>query len=713
MIESDFRTFEAVGALVVVLDAEDRIVYWNQPCSDLTGYTVEEVRGRRFWEFLLIPEEVEPVRAVMGQLRTARRPTSYANYWVTRTGERRWIAWSHTVSEGPKGEARYFIKTGIDRTESKLAEDTLGGIIGIAADAIISIDGEQRIIMYNHGAATIFGWSAAEVLGKPLDILLPERFRGVHAGHLRGFAQGDETSRYMAQRTREIVGLRNTGDEFPAQAAISKIDVAGSPVFTVVLRDITEQRRRERERELVAELGASLVDTLDYHDTLTRIARLMVRDLSDFCVIDMVAEGGRLRRLKVVHRDPAQAALCQLFQRLPVDRWHAPIVSSVVATRQPCLMTALSPPYVELAGQSDELAQALRVLAPRSLIVVPLLARGVLLGTLVLVSTHPSRRYAESDLRLAEELGRRAAPAIENAGLYEDAWRAADDLREANAQMVSATIRAQELSEEAEEATVRTEGRERELREVAEFREMFIGIVGHDLRNPLGSINMASGLLLRRGNLDAQAERQVTRIIKSSQRMTRMISQLLDLTRARLGGGFPLEPKPTDLREVCRSVVEEFEGAIQLDATGDLTGTWDADRLTEALSNIAGNAIEHAAPGTAVVVKAHPEGTEVVVEIINQGEPIPGDVMPFIFDPFRRAQQHQASPTGNLGLGLYIAKQIVNSGSGTLAAYSVDGVTTFLMRLPRQQSPDLQPRNGAASGAEPREEPSDGPAGEC
>ena len=233
--------------------------------------------------------------------------------------------------------------------------------------------------------------------------------------------------------------------------------------------------------------------------------------------------------------------------------------------------------------------------------------------------------------------------------------------------MVIATIRAQELTEEAEAARARVEKSERELREVAEFREMFIGILGHDLRNPLAAIAMSAASLLRSGRLDEQDKKKVARITGSSARMTRMISQLLDLTRARLGGGFPLEPKPTDLREVCRSVVEEFEKPIQLEVEGDVTGTWDPDRLAEALSNIAGNAIEHAAPGTAVVVKAHAEGAEVVVEIINQGEPIPADVLPFIFEPFRRAKQHERSTTGNLGLGLYIAKQIVVSGGGTLA----------------------------------------------
>ena len=221
-------------------------------------------------------------------------------------------------------------------------------------------------------------------------------------------------------------------------------------------------------------------------------------------------------------------------------------------------------------------------------------------------------------------------------------------------------------------------------RELAEFREMFIGILGHDLRTPLGSIVMAAGMLLERGHLDEQDVKTVARIIRSNQRMTEMITQVLDLTRARLGGGLAIEPKPTDLRDVVRNVVEEFEAMIRVEVEGDVTGTWDQDRLAEVLSNLTGNAIEYAARGTAVGIKAHAEGAEVVVEISNQGEPIPADVLPFIFEPFRRARQREKSATGNLGLGLYIAHQIVLSHGGTLDGQSTNGTTTFVMRLPRQ-----------------------------
>ena len=261
------------------------------------------------------------------------------------------------------------------------------------------------------------------------------------------------------------------------------------------------------------------------------------------------------------------------------------------------------------------------------------------------------------------------------------------DQREANAEMVRATIRAQEATEGAEEARKRAEESEREHRAVAEFREMFIGILGHDLRNPLSAIFMTAGQLLESSHLDEEGKKRVARIVNSGRRMSRMISQLLDLTRSRLGGGLPLELKPTDLREICRNVIEEFKVAIRLEVTGDVTGLWDPDRLAEVLSNIVGNAIEHATPNTSITVKAHADSEVVVVEIGNQGEPIPADVLPFIFEPFRQARQRKKSATGNLGLGLYIAREIVLSHGGTLDARSADGRTAFVMRLPRRAPP--------------------------
>ena len=317
-----------------------------------------------------------------------------------------------------------------------------------------------------------------------------------------------------------------------------------------------------------------------------------------------------------------------------------------------------------------------------------------------IIGQHFSRFYGDEDVRSG--MCERELEIATRVGRFEDeGWRIRKDGSRFWANVVISAVRdardgkllglakitrdltSRKAAEEEKIELAKSQERESDLRAVAEFREMFIGILGHDLRNPLGSIGMAAGLLLRRGHLDEQDARIVARIVNGSQRMTRMITQLLDLTRARLGDGLPIEPKPTDLRDVCQNVVDEFEATIDLEVLGDVTGTWDPDRLAEVLSNLVGNAVEYATPGTAVVFEARADAAEVVVEVRNQGQPIPADVLPFIFEPFRRALQREKSQAGNLGLGLYIARQIVLSHGGTLDAHSVDGTTTFVMRVPR------------------------------
>jgi signal transduction histidine kinase len=270
------------------------------------------------------------------------------------------------------------------------------------------------------------------------------------------------------------------------------------------------------------------------------------------------------------------------------------------------------------------------------------------------------------------------------------------DQREANARLVVATVRAQELKDEADASRQRAEAGERELRVVAEFRERFIGILGHDLRSPLSSIGLSAAVLLRRGRLDEKDAEVAARIIRSSQRMTRMIAQLLDLTRARLGGGLPIELAPADLGEVCRDIAEELGAPVQLEVEGDVTGSWDKDRLEEVLSNLVGNAVEHGAPGAAVTIKAGADGAEVVLEVSNEGDPIPEEVLPSIFEPFRgaRSQAHPASGNLGLGLGLYIVRQIVVAHGGTIEVHSAGGTTTFSIRLPRH--PPAQRQETAA-----------------
>jgi signal transduction histidine kinase len=295
-------------------------------------------------------------------------------------------------------------------------------------------------------------------------------------------------------------------------------------------------------------------------------------------------------------------------------------------------------------------------------------------------------------------------------GTRSSAPRSSPDLlrtqREANESLVIATLRADEAKDRAREAQRSAEDATSALRATAEFRERLIGIIGHDLRGPLNVMLMGCGLLMGGGHFDEGEARVLHRMADSGQRMMRMISQLLDFTRARLGGGFVLTRVRADLGDICRNIAGELRiGAsadVRASSEGDLVGVWDVDRLSEIISNIAGNAVDHAAPGTSVFIRAHDRGPdEVLVDVTNEGPPIPPDILPVLFEPFRRAEQGVASRGEHLGLGLYIARALVEAHGGSIAARSADGTTTFTIRVPRAARRPEPPRAGSASAAAP------------
>ena len=231
---------------------------------------------------------------------------------------------------------------------------------------------------------------------------------------------------------------------------------------------------------------------------------------------------------------------------------------------------------------------------------------------------------------------------------------------------------------------LRSNAVEDHLTEIAEFRERLIGMIGHDLRNPLNAVLMASGLLATR-ELD-EMERDLTqRILSSSRRMKRVLGVLVEFTRARLGGGFELHTNMTDLGKMCEELAEELRlGAsakVEVNVRSDVVGMWDEARLGEAISNVASNAVDHAHANTTVVIDVSGEDESAVeVQVTNEGDPIPEAQMATLFDAFKSNSSTQA---GHLGLGLFIAHEVVRAHRGTLDARCAGGKTTFTIRLPR------------------------------
>ena len=222
-------------------------------------------------------------------------------------------------------------------------------------------------------------------------------------------------------------------------------------------------------------------------------------------------------------------------------------------------------------------------------------------------------------------------------------------------------------------------------------KEMFLAILGHDLRNPLGAVIMSSQFMLDTGELKEPHLTLTTRIVRSARRMNHMVGDLLDLTRSRFGMGVPIVRAEMDMAKVARDAVDETaaahpESVLEVDASGDLRGEWDADRISQVLTNLLANAVQHGSPKTPVSVAVQGDEKEIVLRVHNDGPAIPTSDLQGLFSPLKRVKSGAAaaSDANNLGLGLYIAEQIVTAHGGTIDVKSSgEAGTSFTVRLPR------------------------------
>ena len=229
--------------------------------------------------------------------------------------------------------------------------------------------------------------------------------------------------------------------------------------------------------------------------------------------------------------------------------------------------------------------------------------------------------------------------------------------------------------------------------DVESAKQMFLAILGHDLRSPLGAVIMASQFMIDTGKLEEPHLSLMHRIARAGRRMDRMVGDLLDFTRARLGPGVPLALTSMDLEKETRHAIEEVEAGhadadVRLTATGDLVGEWDSARISQVMANLLGNAVQHGGE-TPITVTLRGEADEVVATVHNRGQSIPREQIPRLFDPFKRLTDGSATSgsTESLGLGLYIVERIVTAHGGTIDVTSSDQAgTTFTVRLPRTPS---------------------------
>ncbi|WP_198316259.1 GAF domain-containing sensor histidine kinase [Cystobacter fuscus] len=407
----------------------------------------------------------------------------------------------------------------------------------------------------------------------------------------------------------------------------------------------SEVERREWEGRFLSEVGARLASTLDHEQTLTNVATLAVGSLADCCLLSLEAEDWRPRRLKAVHLDADKAPLVEAMERTALDRRGPPLLSFPLEPRRPWVLSDVSSASLESLARSEEHLRLLLELNPRSLMGLPLLVHGHFLGTLVLVSCAPRHAYEEADLRLGEELARRAALAIQSARLY------------------------------------------RTAREATQARDDVLAVVAHDLRNPLNAISISAQTLLRQRTIANDPQLQAPlRIIRSSvERMNRLIQDLLNVSRME-AGKLAVETYPEPAESLLQEALEEARPlASRLQLSTDIAEVLpavrvDRERILQVFSNLLGNALKFTPPGGRVTLGARAEGAVVRFWVSDTGPGIPPEAREHLFDRF---WQMRHGDRRGAGLGLSIAKGLVEAHGGRIWVESEPGHgSTFSFVVP-------------------------------
>jgi PAS domain S-box-containing protein len=640
-------------------------VVFNARWAEMRGFCPDEVPGHiDTWIEGVHPEDLPEVKK---QLDRCLRGESagYAAEMRVRTKSGQWI-WIHdsgkVFARDQRGEPTRMAGTEVDVTARKNAEAALriaeaksSGILSMSADAIISIDTDRRITMFNRAAQQMFGYSEAEALGAPLDILIPERLRAGQRRSIERIAAGPEITQPMAPEAVPISGLRKNGEEFPIEAAISKLTVEGTTILNVDLRDVTGQKRLEWEQRFRAEIGLALATSLDYEQTLERVAELAARELADFCLVDTLDGNGKIQRLDVACHDPGLEWLGDALRRGPPRGKPSALFNATFHGKEPVLIEHVTPEILSAWAEDEEELRTLRAVAPISVIAVPLIARERLVGVLKLFSSTPTRRYTEADVRVAQEVAQQAALAIDNARLYQAATRA--------------------------------------IRE----RDDVLGMVAHDLRNPLGAILMNARLVRRREGDAAPGSRSPADAIERAVfRMDRLIEDLLDIARLEAGrlsiepGRIPVARVIAEALDAQRAPAASTSRTLHAELAPDLLDVWaDRDRLLQIFENLIGNALKFTDRGGEVAVGARPRDAEVVFWVRDNGSGMSADEVSHLFDRFWQA--HKADRRG-AGLGLPIVKGLVEAHGGRIWVESTPGRgTTVFFTVPEARGAEDRP----------------------
>ena len=510
---------------------------------------------------------------------------------------------------------------------------------------------DNPVIDINQAFTRITGYERGEVMGRNCRFLQSEQTDQATVAAIRlGLATAQEVG-------VTILNRRKDGEPFWNELLISPVRDANGHLthFVGAQTDITGRKRSEERSHFLAEASNRLAASMDYRTTLDAVARLAVPAICDILAIDLLDEHGHVDRaalsLASYTDHDRQRAVLQRYVPHVNDR-HGPALA--IRTGRSELVPAVSAALLESFSDAADRQQGLLSLGLLSYLTVPLTARSRRLGALSIATTAASgRRLGADDLLLAEDLARRIALAIDNATLFTETQSA---------------LRA---------------------------RDQFLSIAAHELRTPVAGIKGYAQMLMRaqqRGTLTAERlVRSLETINAATDRLTLLTSDLLDVSRIRLGQ-LPLRPSELDLAATVREIARRFDETSREDvrivvdiAEGDYRVNADADRIDQVLTNLFENAAKYAPDSHRIDLSMRIDGDNVEIAVHDYGIGLPPDGLEAIFEPFERASNALERGFPGLGLGLYISRGIIERHGGRIVAES-DGEntgTTFTVTIPR------------------------------
>ena len=552
-------------------------------------------------------------------------------------------------------ELRRYAESLERRVDERTAE--LSGVLRAIPDLIYKVGAEGRIIEYVSAKDRGRGATPRPLIGRKLADLLPASIAARTVERIDAALAGKSVAPF---EYRQVIG----GSEQHFEARMS---ASGRDAVVILIRNITHRRRHEERARFLSRAASSLAGSLDYTSTVELLANLGVPFLGDICVVDLL-EHGQLRLGSVTAVDPAhQTAIRASRSRSPIVlESNHPVARAV--REGATLFRRWSAAAVNALAIPEEQSALIREIAPTSAMVLPLVARGQTLGAMTFASTVSARHYTDADLVLAGELADRAGIALDNARLY------------------------------------------RELQESSRLKDEFLGTVSHELRTPLNAV-LGWTQVLRRGMAGPdQTARALDAIERNALAQAQLVDDLLDTSRV-VSGKLRIEFSGTDVADVIRSAIESFgpvarakNVAVSVEAAPGLAPIQaDPARLQQVIGNLLSNAFKFTPAGGRVVIAARHVGSAVEIQVSDSGAGIAPEFLPLVFDRFRQGDSTTTRAHGGLGLGLSIARHLVELHGGTIRAHSegesCGSTFTVVMPVRASAATDAAARSEALDGA--------------